>query len=162
MKPEFILNYAVEGALELLPAKMNSARAKALEMAIGFQESQFEHRFQLGGPARGYWQFERGGGVLGVMTHPASKQHSVDLLTQLDYSHLSDSNTVYNALAHNDVLAAGFARLLLWTHPDTLPSPTQSQKGWDYYTDCWRPGKPHPEDWEDNWKQAWQLVGSST
>lgn len=53
----------LDPALKLLPS-MDSVRARMMLLAIGLQESRFEHRRQLGnGPARGFWQFESGGGV---------------------------------------------------------------------------------------------------
>lgn len=54
----------VEPTLLLLPAKMESPQAVVMLLTIGLQESLFEHRRQLGnGPARSFWQMERGGGV---------------------------------------------------------------------------------------------------
>ena len=48
---------------EVLRGKFRSTAADVLLLAIGLQESRFEHRQQIGGPARSFWQFERGGGV---------------------------------------------------------------------------------------------------
>ena len=48
-----------------LPDRMLSDEAVTMMLAIGYQESRFEHRRQIRGPARGFWQFEHGGGVVG-------------------------------------------------------------------------------------------------
>ena len=48
-------------------------------LAIGLQESRLTHRRQIGGPARGLWQFERGGGVAGVLRHAASRDHALSV-----------------------------------------------------------------------------------
>src|SRR3546814_6857126 len=58
-------------------------------LAIGLQESRFLHRAQIGGPARGYWQFERGG-VHGVLSHHASKAEAGKLCAALDYAPSED------------------------------------------------------------------------
>ena len=64
---------AVNPALLLLPVAMTSMRALRMMWSIGRQESRLIHRYQkttdpyTKGPARGLWQFERGGGVRGVV-----------------------------------------------------------------------------------------------
>ena len=59
----------------------------------------------------------------------------------------ANSAAVYDRLEHDDVLAAGFARLLLLTDPRPLPDVTDVDGAWAYYLRNWRPGKPHPETW---------------
>ena len=63
-----ILAHTLPAAYSLLPAEMESAEATALLLSIGLQESQFTHRRQVGGPARGFYQFELSG-VQGVLRH---------------------------------------------------------------------------------------------
>ena len=62
----YLLRYTLPSAFALLPPAMDTPDARVLLLAIGLQESKFSHRLQIGGPARGYWQFEQGGGVRGV------------------------------------------------------------------------------------------------
>lgn len=143
-------------AMSLLPPKMSSPQSKAMLMAIAMQESRFDARRQIGGPARGFWQFERGG-VAGVLNHPATGQHIRAVLDQLDYDYLVD--TSYNAIEHNDVLAFCYARLNLWWLPGRLPEKGEVQLGWDQYYNAWRPGKPHRQTWDPFFKQAWEIVG---
>lgn len=159
LKPKTLLDNAIYPALALLPEQMNSLQAIALMIAIGLQESELRYRLQAGGPARGYWQFERGGGVQGVLTHPATAFHIQSVLVGLDYPTNATSNNCYNAIAHNDILAASFARLLIWSNPDALPDEGEAQRAWNYYIECWRPGKPHVETWGKNFRDAWELVG---
>lgn len=121
--------------------------------AIGLQESRFLHRRQIRGPARGFWQFEHGGGVRGVLKHPASAPHIRRVLAALCYG--DDSEACYNALADNDVLACAFARLLLWTGSGALPRQGDAEGGWQYYLALWRPGKPHRETWDAFYAEAW-------
>src|SRR3546814_7242807 len=54
---------------------MDTRAARVTLAAIGYQESKYLTRVQYGGgPAHGYWQFESGGGVKGVMNHKASAE----------------------------------------------------------------------------------------
>ena len=149
----YISATVIPAAFSLLPERMNRPGAKEMLLAIGAQESRFIHRKQIRGPARGFWQFELGGGVKGVLSHRATREHILTVLTALQYSDLAE--TSYEAIAHNDVLACCFARLLLYTHPDPLPKPGEADKGWQQYIECWRPGKPHRETWDAFYAQAW-------
>lgn len=152
MTPELLLNAAIVPALLLLPARMDTPAARIMLLAIAYQESAMRHRRQVKGPARGYFQFEQGGGVRGVLKHPASSGHIRDVLEALDYYVDSTSAECWSAIEHNDILAAAFARLLLWT--DAEPLPTDAQGAWELYLRTWRPGKPHPEKWAMNYQKA--------
>ncbi|XFB08402.1 hypothetical protein AAGT13_00040, partial [Azotobacter salinestris] len=88
-------------------------------LTIGLQESGLIHRRQIGGPARGWWQFEQGGGVAGVLRHPASAGYARGVCTARKVS--PEPGIVWAELEHDDTLAAAFARLLLWTDPAPLP-----------------------------------------
>lgn len=151
---EHTLAYTFPAAFSLLPAHMESAKARAMLLAIGLQESRFEYRRQIRGPAVGLFQFEKGGGVRGVLSHPASADHAARACEALLYA--ADADIVYEALADNDVLATVFARLLLWTIRDALP--TTVEEGWRQYLSVWRPGKPHPETWPDFYERAETLA----
>lgn len=155
----------IDTALYFLPQKMNSLEARANILAIGLQESRGQHRIQIGGPARGYFQFEKPGGIRGVLVHHATRQHAITLMRRLDFDDLDNDNVednlvdnAYTITAFNTILAAAFARLLLYQHPKPLPGQNQIHIAWHYYLDQWRPGKPHPETWPDFYKQAWEAV----
>lgn len=147
MTPKALLLGAVDPALALLtPLGVKSDnRARVLMLAIAGQESAWQHRLQIGGPARSYWQFEKGGGVWGVLNHPASQLKIKAVCASFDI--LCDAPTVYEAMAWHDVLAACMARLLLFTDPAPLPHIDQDQEAWAYYLRTWRPGMPHHESW---------------
>ena len=151
--------YTIPAAYSLLPDRMQSPEATAMLLAIGLQESQFAARRQLPkGPARGAWQFERAGGVVGVLNHRSTKTYIQRALVSLCYPSSLDDYGCHTAIEHNDVLACCFARLLLWTLPEPLPSLLNVEVGWAQYLSAWRPGKPHPETWPDNFHLAWSLV----
>lgn len=148
----------LDAGLSLLPEKMDSKEARAMLMAIGLQESGFRHRHQINGPAHGYYQFEPIG-VQGVMEHPASKGYIRGVLAELDYP--LELKAAYIAIEHNDALACVFARLLLWTLPDKLPHRDNPSVAWDQYLSTWRPGKPHPGQWDARFDRAWEFVSPS-
>ena len=156
--PETCVTTAINPALLLLPPGMSSQPARVIMLAIAYQESALQHRRQVGGPARGYWQFEQGGGVRGVLRHTASQPHIRKVLAALDYDPNSEASACYSAIEHNDILAASFARLLLWTDAETLPS--DENAAWDLYLRTWRPGKPHPGKWAQNYMKAQHVIGS--
>ena len=143
---------AIEPAYALLPARMESEAATVLLLAIGLQESRFEHRKQIGGPARGIFQFERGGGVAGVLQHPVSRDAALRVCEARGVAPVPAQ--VYWRLESDDVLAAAFARLLLFTDPAPLPKVGECAKSWDYYLRTWRPGKPHRRTWDELYARA--------
>ena len=147
---------AIAPALALLPARMSSREAEVQMLAIGLQESRFKHRRQIGGPARGFWQFEQGGGVRGVLRHSASREHALAVCRIRNV--IATEGAVYAALEHDDVLAAAFARLLLWTDPKALPGLRDEQGAWDLYLRTWRPGKPHRHTWDALYAKALEAV----
>ena len=151
---------AINPALRMLPVKMDTPEARVMLLAVGLQESRFQYRYQkivgkpyIKGPARGYWQFEEGGGVKGVLNHGVSKQHAerVCMLKGI----ILDQQFIWVNLETDDVLAAAFARLLLYTDPRALPAlNADPDEAWDYYVRNWRPGKPHRGTWDPFLAQA--------
>lgn len=157
MTLDTIVSDAITPALALLPAGMDTPAARVMLLAIGLQESRFVHRRQIGGPARGFWQFEKGtrasrGGVWGVYLHAASKDRLAALCKARSVT--CDPDAIYAALEYDDVLAAGVARLLLWTDPKALPPVGDAEAGWALYLRTWRPGRPHPQTWAELYRQA--------
>jgi len=153
-----IIKTAINPALAILPMAMDSPKARMMLLATGLQESQFKYRRQMGnGPARGFWQFERGGGVKGVFTHHASTGHLYNLCKARGVPF--DIPTIWSALETDDVLAAGVARLLYYTDPKPLPEVDDAEGSWKLYLRTWRPGKPHPETWPSYHQQAREAVG---
>ncbi|OAS91966.1 hypothetical protein A6I77_04035 [Achromobacter xylosoxidans] len=157
MTVDTIVADAVTPVLALLPAGMGTQAARVMLLAIDLQESRFVHQRQIGGPARGFWQFEKGtcasrGGVWGVYLHPASNDRLAALCEARNVS--CDPDAIYAALEYDDVLAAGVARLLLWTDPKALPRIGYADEGWVLYLRIWRPGHPHRSTWNDFYKVA--------
>ncbi len=136
--------YTIRQGLALLPEKMSGCRSMTMIIAIGLQESGFLVRLRYGnGPARGFWQFERDGGVKGVMEHPATSSYTAAICLQRGVPF--ERPKVWAALETDDVLAVVFARLLLWSDPMPLLAVTEPSAAWSLYARTWRPSKPHPD-----------------
>ncbi len=166
---------AIGPALALLPAKMDSAAGRIQLLATGLQESRFLHRRQLvgkpprpAGPAKSFWQGEEGGGMVhGVRLHVATR----DLAAQLYCARNVEANdtAIWNAIEFDDVLAAGLARLLLWSDPRRLPRLGDEEAAWALYVRTWRPGayaRGTPDErsalrgkWSVNYDAATREVG---
>lgn len=171
MTPETLLKTAIVPALGLIDRRLDSPAARAMLVCIALQESGLTARRQIldagrewwesrPGPAHGLWQFERMGGVYGVVTRNASAREIVTpAIRKLLYPH--DVDIVYEAITHNDILACVLARALLWTVPHPLPDRMNSDVGWGQYLGAWRPGKPHKATWADNYRRAWEAVDAA-
>ena len=154
---ELVARYILPAAYAVLPPQMASPRATAFLLSVGLLESRFEHRAQVGGPARGLWQFERSG-VLGVLTHARTDRLIGSALTALCYDAHESPGAMLEWIEHNDVLACVFARLLLYTDPRALPDIHDAERAWQMYLDLWRPGRPHHDRWFAHYATAWGHV----
>lgn len=141
----------VRPALKLLEdisgrPQMAMGNAEQLLLSIALQESGARHRFQIvrrddgttrRGPACSYWQFEKYGGLAGVMRHSSTGAYALRFLEELDIAPTIDA--AWEAFPFNDLLAAGFARLLLWTDPAPIPAVVHRDEQFRYYLRNWRP-----------------------
>lgn len=159
-----ITKTGINPALKLLPAKMDSREARVMLLAIGLQESRFTARRQLVGnppkpigPAKSFWQGEQGGGmVAGVRTHAATKAYAAELYKARGVE--PNNRAIWDAIEHDDVLAAGLARLLLYSDPKALPKLGDADGAWSLYERVWRPGKPHRATWNALYVRALEYV----
>lgn len=145
-------------AFRLLPERMDFPEARVMLLAIGQQESAFALTRQVGGPAVGYWQFEKGGGVTGVLQHRATRDLAAAVCKARGIQPTPDA--VYAALEKDQILAAAFARLLLWSDPAALPALGAVSDGWACYIRNWRPGKPRRAAWDAYYAKALAEVRS--
>jgi hypothetical protein len=147
----------IDEALAILPQKMDTLPARVMLDVIQRQEDPLKRRRQWPtGPGRGLWQFEQDGGVAGVLEHPASADLAKLVCEARGIP--AERAIVWNALEHDDVLAAAFARLLLWTDPKPLPRIGDEAGAWSLYIRTWRPGKPWPAKWPANYRAAVESV----
>ncbi len=129
--------------------------ARVLVMTVAGQESTWKNRRQIGGPARGFWQFEKGGGVAGLFQ--ATPQQLRKVCDALDIPF--NQTDVFEAMAWNDLLAGSMARLLLFSDPAALPAVGDKDGGLQFYLRNWRPGVPHPEFWPGLYNQSLTAMG---
>lgn len=158
MTPDRLITSAIAPALTELAAQgvPDTLEARRFLLAIALQESALAHRRQVSaggeedGPASSFWQFEKGGGCRGVLTHAGVAPMMRKVCA--DYNVEPNAPALWEAMRYNDVVAAAAARLLIYTLPSKLP--TTQQQGWEQYLAAWRPGKPHLERWAANWALA--------
>lgn len=148
----WVLGHAITPALAELPPMPSEAAARVMLLAIAGVESGCYARVQVPvAHARGLWQFERGGGVAGVLAHRATAAHAAAACRRRQIPAAADE--AWRALERDDVLAAIFARLLLLTDPAALPSGQDAGRA--CYLRAWRPGKPcSAAKWADSWRMA--------
>jgi hypothetical protein len=165
MTPLRLLLTAIRPALADLASGgiQDTPAARRMLLAIALQESGLRHRRQVtasgeeDGPAASFWQFEKGGGCKGVLTHHASAKHMRWVCTE--YNIEPTAQGMWDAMRYNDIVAASAARLLLYTLPQALP--VNAAEGWDQYIAAWRPGRPHPEKWAECWAIAERVAGAA-
>lgn len=152
-----VVRMAINEALtEFLPVRFNSQAARLMMLSIQKQEDPEERRYQVvrrvdgtlpqnivgpktaKGPARSLWQMESGGGVKGVLSHKATAEHIRAICDH--YNVPATAKACWEAIEHNDVLAACFARLLLWSDPLPLPKINDAEGAFALYLRTWRPG----------------------
>lgn len=158
---EYIVFPALEYLSQLAEKNLNTRDARRLLVAIAWQESRIKDRAQIVGgsgtaisygPARGFWQFEKGGGLSGVIAHRSTQQLAVKLFKDMAIPFPQQ----FLAVELNDTIACCFARMLLYTDPRPLPGGNPAwaieEQAWDYYVRNWRPGKPHRNTWSEAWR----------
>lgn len=166
---DLIQRFIIPAAYTLLPAVYNSDRATAMLLATGLQETKFRHRRQLPrlknappGPARGFWQFERGAysALAGILTHRRTSGVLALAIAKLRYAPFTVAHLreLQACLEHNDVLGAVCARCLLLTLDAGLPGPEDVDEAYKQYLEAWQPGSKRPEDWPGNYAEAWGRV----
>lgn len=139
--------------------------ADAMSIACSFQESRFATRDQQDavnaiGPATGWWQFEKNGGVAEILEARQTRYIASELCRRAGVKAERDPVWRLFASAAGDDLACAFARLLVWKDPAALPAvePGAAQLAYAYYDRNWRPGKKRPQDWPAAWADALEVL----
>lgn len=135
----------------------DSPESRAILLAIAGQESGWMSRFQLGGPARGWWQFESEA-VADLMNRPATCLTLKGFCAEQSIPW--DAGDLFEAVAWHDPLAYALARLLLWTDPAPLPGIGDSMGALMYYERLWRPGKPDAARWATRYAEAFHIFAA--
>lgn len=162
----YLAKKAFDRACDILGDNFRKPEAAVQVLAIGGQESKYLSRQQIiskggklvpEGPAVSWWQFEKNGGVRGVIQHPANEAMERRLCAVCGVAY--EPGAVWEAMKTDDVLGAGFARMLLASDPHKLPKIGDEKGAWDTYLRIWRPGKPHPATWAKAYRDAREAVG---
>jgi hypothetical protein len=161
MNPSTFVHSVIRSGLRFMAATLGNARvdspeAELLLLAIALQESGCTHRAQIKGPARGYWQFERGGGFGGILAHPRTGPLIKTLIDELDLP--GDADELWQALPQSELLQTCFARLLLWSDNAPLPAIGAKDTAWAIDLRNWRPGKPGRDRWDVSYQGALDVV----
>lgn len=151
---------AIWPALKLLPEGLGGERAEVILLAIGLQESGFEHRRPAFGPQRGFWRAAPVSGMVGaVLRHPAGAGLAVEVCDARRVPPIDER--IHAALEHDDVLAAAFARLLLHIEGERPPPLGDVAEAWSLYCRAWRPAAPQRQAWDRNYAQAMDALAAS-
>jgi hypothetical protein len=150
MKSPLFLSAVIRPGLAVLAdttaLPVQSPEAEVLLLAIATQESALRYRHQVNGPARGFFQFEKMGGLQGVLNHRRTRDQIRSVCGALALP--GDLDGLWEALPWCDPLQVALARLLLWSDPKPLPTIGDKDTAWDTYIRCWRPGKPSRLRWD--------------
>lgn len=154
--PADCLSAVIIPALGYLPGELDSPEARVMLLAVALQESGLRTRVQdNSGPARGFWQFERGG-VIAVLDNSVSMQGMRDLCRSFAVAPIPSD--VYYTLTQDDVFACGVARWYLRCDPHPLAELGDADDAWLGYQVSWGPGQPKPEAWAANYGAALAAV----
>lgn len=143
-----------DDASSLAPSVTWNIPARVLLIAIAGQESDWDGRLQVDGPARGYWQFESEA-VASIVANAKAGPKIAQVCGALDIP----VTNIYEAIAWNDTLAAMMARLLLWLDPTPLPAVGDVNGAYAYYLRNWRPGAQRPNNWPIVYQDAETALG---
>lgn len=142
-----------------------SVKAMVQIIATGLQESQVMFRKQVpSGPARGFLQIEPPTAIAAYDKDAYLRGELMNL--RLNTTQLLPTNTTAarrNYLANvcelNDPACVLIGRSIMWLDPSPIPEIGDVEGAWDFYAlKTWRPGKPRPEHWWDNYMQAVNVV----
>ena len=131
MTPQRLIQTGIAPALAELEAAgiKDTTDARRFLLAIALQESSLRYRRQVlaggaqTGPAASWYQFEKGGGCVGVLTHRAVADRMKKVCA--DYNIEAAPQGLWEGMRFNDVVASAAARLLIYTLPKNLPTTTQ-------------------------------------
>ncbi len=153
------------GLALLLPKPTPSDGARVLLYSTNRQENPArsprqliskDGRLQPVGPAAGDYQFEKGGGLRGVLNFGGlTTQRAQSACKARGVQPTADA--VFTAIQTDPILAAAFARLLYYTDPFPLPAVGDEAGAWALYLRTWRPGASdrQPVELRAKWRKSY-------
>lgn len=156
----------IDAGLALLPEPLRSLDAKVQLYATSIQENptrasrqliKKDGKLQPIGPAAGDYQFEKTGGIRGLINFKSTRlQQMLDhVCAERMWGKTEDA--LFSAVQVDPVLAAALARLLYFTDSGALPKAGAEQYAWDVYLRTWRPGayERDPKGLRAKWSKSY-------
>lgn len=137
---QFYQTIVVPGLVSL--PQMDTPKARLALMATAGTESEYLFRIQKPvGYAHGFWQFEKKGACLDVVTNDRVRTITATLAQAAGVA--LDLDSIFDAIIDHDLLACQLARLNYWLdihHP--LAELGDVDGAYARYIAVWEPGKP--------------------
>lgn len=156
----------IEAGLALLPEPLRTIDAKVQLYATSVQENptraprqliKKDGKLQPIGPAAGDYQFEKTGGIRGLVNFKSARLQQ--MLSEVCKARKVAVNVdaLFDAIQVDPVLAAALARLLYFTDAAVLPKAGAEQYAWGVYLRTWRPGayERDPEGLRAKWSRSY-------
>lgn len=156
----------IDAGLALLPEPLRTLDAKVQLYATSVQENparaprqliKKDGKLQPIGPAAGDYQFEKTGGIRGLVNFKSARLQKM-LSGVCKARKVAESvDALFDAIQVDPVLAAALARLLYYTDSGALPKAGAEQYAWAVYLRTWRPGayERDPEGLRAKWSQSY-------
>lgn len=156
----------IAAGLALLPESLGTLDARVQLYATSIQENptraprqiiRKDGKLQPVGPAAGDYQFEKTGGIAGLVRFKNARVSNMlaDVCNARRVAITVDA--LFDAIQVDPVLAAALARLLYFTDSGALPKAGAEQYAWDVYLRTWRPGayERDPKGLRAKWSRSY-------
>lgn len=139
----------IDAGLALLPEPLRTLDAKVQLYATSIQENptraprqliKKDGKLQPIGPAAGDYQFEKTGGIRGLINFKSTRVQAMLAGVCKARNVATTVDALFEAIQVDPVLAAALARLLYFTDSGALPRAGAEQYAWEVYLRTWRPG----------------------
>lgn len=139
----------IDSGLDLLPEPLRTLDAKVQLYATSVQENptraprqiiKKDGKLQPIGPAAGDYQFEKTGGIRGLINFKSARVQQMLVGVCKARKVAVTVDALFDAIQVDPVLAAALARLLYFTDAGALPEAGAEQYAWEVYLRTWRPG----------------------
>lgn len=160
MDAKTFLTTILDPAWSAVPGQLSFASAKCWLHAVAGVESEWTYRIQKPvGYAHGFWQCEKHGAVMEIVTNPRTRGIVLQYCTAHRINPGLDS--VFDEIISNDALACLIARLVALLDPAPIPAIGDQAGSYAYYLRNWRPGKPDRARWAEVYPQSVALFSWS-
>lgn len=156
----------IEAGLALLPDALRTLDAKVQLYATSIQENptraprqliKKDGRLQPIGPAAGDYQFEKTGGIRGLLNFKNDRVQSMLRSVCAARQVPQTIDGLFDGIQTDPILAAALARLLYFTDAGALPKAGAEQYAWEVYLRTWRPGayERDPKGLRAKWSKSY-------